>query len=328
MKSMHGIRVRQSTKYRSNKNVAIFVSNKDNLQKTRGPKYLQPTHKIWSCCNPFLSEFPSSIVFLTQANTCLHCYVKMIALKSLHPFFTPTNIKYGINRSRCLNTKGSVLCLCKSNESESQAPQPGDIRKQELLAQIAMLQTQKVRLTDYFDERSEYLTQFGEEAKAEFDKIGKDALQGLDEITANIESQMVEFEESAELNRQEIQEHEKELGEFEVQMEDGRNEGLFFKNLRRRTPVDKSKAKEEAEKIKDVAREKAGSRTRKGFYLLFIGLLTFAIVDSIASSSTDWKKIAVLGATLVALVSQFIYEHTMSLETGEKRETDTEEENN
>ena len=97
---------------------------------------------------------------------------------------------------------------------------------------------------------------------------------------------MVEFEESAELNRQEIQEHEKELGEFEVQMEDGRNEGLFFKNLRRRTPVDKSKAKEEAEKMKDVAREKAGSRTRKGFYLLFIGLLTFAIVDSIASSST------------------------------------------
>lgn len=76
------------------------------------------------------------------------------------------------------------MCLCKSNESESQAPQPGDIRKQELLAQIAMLQTQKVRLTDYFDERSEYLTQFGEEAKAEFDKIGKDALQGLDEASA------------------------------------------------------------------------------------------------------------------------------------------------
>lgn len=139
---------------------------------------------------------------------------------------------------------------------------------------------------------------------------------------------MVEFEESAELNRQEIQEREKELDKFEVQMEDGRNEGLFFKNLRKKAPVDKAKAKEEAEKIKDVAREKAGSRTRKGIYLLFIGLLTFAIVDSVASSSTDWRKIAVLGAILVALVSQFIYEQTMSLETGEKRKTDTEEENN
>lgn len=130
---------------------------------------------------------PSSLYcFLTQAYTCLFCYVKMIALKSIHPFFTPIYIKYNIHRSRCLNTKDSVLCLCKSNQSESQAPQPGDIRKQELLAQIAMLQTQKVRLTDYFDERSEYLTQFGEEAKAEFDKIGKDALQGLDEASARV----------------------------------------------------------------------------------------------------------------------------------------------
>lgn len=56
------------------------------------------------------------------------------------------------------------------------------------------------------------------------------------QITANIESQMVEFEESAELNRQEIQERENELDEFEVRIEDGRNEGLFFKNLRKKAP--------------------------------------------------------------------------------------------
>ncbi|KAG5253314.1 8-amino-7-oxononanoate synthase [Salix suchowensis] len=38
-----------------------------------------------------------------------------------------------------------------------------------------MLQAQKVRLTDYLDERSAYLTQFAEKTKAEFDKIGEDA---------------------------------------------------------------------------------------------------------------------------------------------------------
>ncbi|CAJ1803779.1 unnamed protein product [Sphenostylis stenocarpa] len=253
----------------------------------------------------------------------------MIVLKPVHPS-TPTNIKYSIHRSRVLNTKGSIFCLCKSNESDSQTPQPGDIRKQELLAQIAMLQTQKVRLTNYIDERSAYLAQFGEEAKADFDKIGEDALQGLDEasarITANIESQKVEFEESAELFRQEIQEREKELDEFEVKMEDRRNEGLFFKNLRKKTPVDKAKAKVEAEKIKDVAREKAGSRTRKSIYLFFIGLLTFAIVNTIASS-TDWRKVAVLGAIVVALVSQLIYEQSMSSETGKTRKANTEEKN-
>lgn len=78
------------------------------------------------------------------------------------------------------------MCLCKSNESDSKAPQPGDIRKQELLAQIVMLQTQKVRLTNYIDERSAYLAKFGDEAKAEFDKIGEDALQGLDEASARV----------------------------------------------------------------------------------------------------------------------------------------------
>ncbi|KAL2320836.1 hypothetical protein Fmac_029805 [Flemingia macrophylla] len=122
----------------------------------------------------------------------------------------------------------------------------------------------------------------------------------------------LEFEESAETIRQEIQEYKNKLDVFEDQMEDGRNEGLFFKNLRKKTTVDKVKAKEEAEKIKDVTREKAGSGTRKNIYLFFVGLLSFAIVDSIASTSTDWRNLAVLGAILVDLVSQFIYEQNMS----------------
>ncbi|KAK7294646.1 hypothetical protein RJT34_17536 [Clitoria ternatea] len=298
-----------------------------NVQKTRGRKYLQPTHLNMVLLHP---PFPSSSLYFLNPSKYIYCYEKMIALKPIHPSFSPTNIIYNIHRSRFLNTRSSILCLSKSNESDSQAPQPGDIRKQELLAQIAMLQTQKVRLTDYIEERSAYLTQFGEEARVEFDKIGEDALKGLDEasarITANMESQMLEFEESAELNRQEIQERENILEEFEVQIEDGRNEGLFFKNLGKKAPVDKAKAKVEAEKIMNVTREKAGGRTRKSIYLFFIGLLTFAIVDSIASPSTDWRKVAVLGAIVVALLSQFIYEQNIS-EIGKVRKTSNEEEN-
>lgn len=136
------------------------------------------------------------------------------------------------------------------------------------------------------------------------------------QITANIESQMLEFEEFAELSKQEIQENENKLTEFEDQMEEDRNEGLFFKSLKKKEPVDKEKAKEEAEKIKEVTKEKAGSKTRKNIYLFFIGLLSFGVVDSVVSSSaTDWRKVAFLGAILVALVSQFVYEQKMSSET-------------
>lgn len=243
----------------------------------------------------------------------------MIALKAIHGAFTPNSTAHTLldnARPRNAARASILLCFCKNKDSDSEAPQQqpeGDVQSQELLAQIAMLQTEKVRLTDFIDERSAYLSQFGEEAKAEYDKVGEDALKGLDEatarITANIESQMLEFEEATELNRQEIEESENKIVEFEGQIEKERNEGLFFKNLRQNAPVDKAKAKEDVEKIKDVNKENNGSKTRTNVYLFFIGLLTFGIVDSISSSSgADWKKVAVLGGILFVLFSLFVSE--------------------
>lgn len=120
---------------------------------------------------------------------------------------------------------------------------------------------------------------------------------------------MLEFEESTELNRQEIEESENKIVEFEGQIEKERNEGLFFKNLGQNAPADKAKAKEDVENIKDLNKENNGSKTRKNVYLFFIGLLTFGIVNSIASSSgADWKKGAVLGGIIFVLFSLFINE--------------------
>ncbi|KAJ8570741.1 hypothetical protein K7X08_037713 [Anisodus acutangulus] len=127
----------------------------------------------------------------------------------------------------------------------------------------------KIRLTEYLDERSAYLTQFAEEANTEMDQIGENALKELDEAGArkmgNIENQMQAFEESIGLNKQEIEGNEKKREEFEGQMEEERNEWLFFKNLRQKRPMamDKAKAKEEMEKIKQLRRESVGSKTRR-----------------------------------------------------------------
>lgn len=49
-----------------------------------------------------------------------------------------------------------------------------------------MLQAQKLRLTDYLDERSAFLTQFAEEANAEIDQIGENALKELDEAGSRV----------------------------------------------------------------------------------------------------------------------------------------------
>ncbi|KAJ6871797.1 hypothetical protein NC652_037221 [Populus alba x Populus x berolinensis] len=103
-------------------------------------------------------------------------------------------------------TKNSILCICNSNDSNSEASPPEGDTKQELLARISMLQAQK--------------------------------------ILANIEIEMQAFEESAELKRVEIERNDNKVADIEGQMEKDRYEGMFFKNLGQKAPVDKAKAKE------------------------------------------------------------------------------------
>lgn len=270
------------------------------------------------------------------------------------------------DRTSHFQRKDLVRCLCKPNDSNSDSeatpppptpPPQGDSRQQELLAMIAQLQTQKVRLTDYLDERSAYLSQFAEDANTEIDQIGENALKELDEagervcrtengilisskytafeyylfffsaqIMGNIESRMQAFEESVELNKQEIEENEKKLADFVDQMEEEKNEGLFFKNLGQKQPVDKAKAKKETEKMKQLNKEIAESNTRKNIYLALMGLVVVGITNALISSPSDLGKSAVLGVILVGLLSQVIYEQKVLSESETKQKQTSEEE--
>ncbi|KAL0309955.1 UNVERIFIED_CONTAM: protein NRT1/ PTR FAMILY 8.1 [Sesamum radiatum] len=172
--------------------------------------------------------------------------------------------------------------------------------------------------------RSAYLTQFAEEANAEIDQIGENALKELDEagtrIMENIESQMQAFEESMELNKSEIEESEKRVADFEGQIEKDRNEGLLFKNLRPKTPVDKATAREETEKIRELTKKSAASVIRRNIYLALIALVILGIADASISSTFDWRKVAILGVILVGLLSQLVYEQSMLSETDKKEQ--------
>ncbi|KAL2484804.1 hypothetical protein Adt_29560 [Abeliophyllum distichum] len=256
----------------------------------------------------------------------------MIFVKAIQTSFTPIN--HLVHKRDNFQRKRLILSLCKSNDwdnSDSEGRKPeGDTRKQDLLARIAMLQTQKVRLTDYLDERSAYLTQFAEEANAEIDQIGENALRELDEasvrIMENIESQMQAFEESAELNKSEIEKNEQTVSDFEGQIDRDRNEGLFFKNLRPKTPIEVEKAKEEAEKIRKLTIKKAGSATRRNIYLALIGLVVIGIIEA-STDASDLRKVAVLGMILVGLLSQLIYEQNMLSEAERTKQQNTKEKN-
>ena len=86
-----------------------------------------------------------------------------------------------------------------------------------------------------------------------------------------------------------------------------RNEGMFFKSLGQKAPIDKAKANTEAKRIKDLTKAKAGSKTRKNIYLALIAVVPIIIADSFISSP-DWRTVAILGAILVGLITQFNYE--------------------
>ncbi|XP_042495327.1 uncharacterized protein LOC122074531 isoform X2 [Macadamia integrifolia] len=281
--------------------LTIATSGGLNQQRTGGAKTIGEVQNraVGSQCTP-----NSCIVLLAKH--------KMNAIKALQSYFPN---KCAFIHMRKLHPKRSLhLSFCNSNDTGSESSPPeGDLKKQELLAKIAMLQTQKVRLTDYLDERSAYLTQFAEDANAEFDEIGENALKELDEAEArimeNLESWVQAFEESAELNKQEIEKTERELVEFKGQIEEGRNEGLFFKNLREGAPGEQAEGKEEIEKIKEVNKENAGSKIRRNIYLALIALLSIGIANALISSSYDLRKVAILGVILVGLLAQFIYEH-------------------
>ncbi|CAL9113513.1 unnamed protein product [Musa textilis] len=263
---------------------------------------------------------------------------------SLHlPNPSPAQRKTSRNRRR------SVSCFCSSNDAgraDSSSPSEGDKRKQELLARIAMLQAQKVRLTDFLDERSAFLTQFAEDANAEFDQIGENALKELDEASAStsgnntcsshvqimekLEIRAQAFEEAAEVNRQEIEKNDRVLEEFEDQIERDRNEGLFFKNLKEKRPASKDKeaeakmnAKMEARKLEEATRRKAGLKVRSNIYLALMTVLGFTIVNAVvATPEVEWRKVAALGLIFAGLVAQFIYEKSLSSETQETKKED------
>lgn len=139
----------------------------------------------------------------------------------------------------------------------------------------------------------------------------------IEQILENIESKMQAFEESAGLNRLEIEENDNKLAEFEEKIQVDRNEGLFFKSLRDKKPVDGEQVKEETEKIQEVTKESVGSKSRRNIYLGLIGIVVLAIADSFVSAP-DWRKVAILGAILVPLLTQFVYEQTLLSEEADK----------
>lgn len=135
-----------------------------------------------------------------------------------------------------------------------------------------------------------------------------------------LEGRTQAFEETADMSREEIERNEKVLEEFEKQIEKDRNQGLFFKNLREKAPQAKAQAKLEAQKLKEIARENAGSKVRRNIYLGLMSLLAITIANAVfATTQVAWGKVIALVFIFLGLLAQFLYEQSLST-TSEARD--------
>ncbi|CAO2172102.1 unnamed protein product [Urochloa humidicola] len=204
-------------------------------------------------------------------------------------------------RRALLGRKRSFICASSSEDAESDSSPPlgGDKRQQEVLAKIAMLQAQK-------------------NAMKELEAVG-------DQILERLESKMQAFEETAEVQRQEIEMNDKVLEDFEDWIEKEKNQGMFFQSLgkvkSRNKKEIKVKAKVEAQKVKEIAKESAGSKTRMNIYLGLMAILGLTIANAVfATPEVEWRKVAALSLIFIGLVAQVIYEQDISPPKAEKTE--------
>jgi hypothetical protein len=145
------------------------------------------------------------------------------------------------------------------------------------------------------------------------------------QIMERLENKMQAFEETAEVQRQEIEMSDKVLEDFEDWIETEKNEGMFFKSLgkvksKKKIEI-KVKAKVEAQKVKEIAKETAASKTRINIYLGLMAILGLTIANAVfATPEVEWRKVAALGLIFIGLVAQVIYEQDISPPKAEETE--------
>jgi hypothetical protein len=111
---------------------------------------------------------------------------KMISLNSIQTSLSPPHQR---KTSLFKGKKRRLICTCSSRDEESTdsaSPVGGDRRRQEILATIALLQAQKVRVVNYLDDQAKNLNKFGENANAELEEIGKSMLSDLDDTSDRV----------------------------------------------------------------------------------------------------------------------------------------------
>ncbi|KAH7405038.1 hypothetical protein KP509_15G054400 [Ceratopteris richardii] len=199
----------------------------------------------------------------------------------------------------------------------------GDPDMQQKLVDIIRLETGKVRVSDYIQERANLLSDIAEQAIVESDQIAREAMKGFDEASAKtikaIDESFQAVEDQLASDLAELSLQETELDDFEKSVQDARSEGLFFKALYKpskswkdRDPSERKAIKEAAKQVAETARVTLKSKSRKNLYMFLLLLMGFVLAESLLSDEHSLSSTIVYTVIILFLLIQLFYEESLS----------------
>ncbi|KAJ7552834.1 hypothetical protein O6H91_06G072100 [Diphasiastrum complanatum] len=128
----------------------------------------------------------------------------------------------------------TVSCGYNPGSSQSDA-MGGDSKVQKMLVEMLQIQVGKARMSDFVDERSQYLRNIAQEAHEEYDRIAYRTMKEFEatgsRVLRELDADASAIERELQIVRAEIEAQSKDFEEFQLRSAYSRNEGLFFKNL-------------------------------------------------------------------------------------------------
>eukprot|EP00252_Welwitschia_mirabilis_P016055 TRINITY_DN35518_c0_g1_i1.p1 TRINITY_DN35518_c0_g1~~TRINITY_DN35518_c0_g1_i1.p1 ORF type:complete len:269 (-),score=55.60 TRINITY_DN35518_c0_g1_i1:157-963(-) len=224
--------------------------------------------------------------------------------------------------------RGRVSVRARGADNRGTEGNEGDRETQDLLAEIAMLEIRKVRVSEFVKEKSAQLTQIAKQANTEFQEIADYTLKDMDEaglkVMENVEAEVQACEEEFASAWAEFKTDNKSVDDFEAKMRKDRSSGLFFKSLYapgkkwKDMPLKQRRSAQlEAKKVEEVSKQSFGFTFRRNVYIFLILVLTLGVIDLVSSGSESWPKIVIYSFILVMLIAQLTYETKLSSTTND-----------
>lgn len=213
--------------------------------------------------------------------------------------------------------------MAKVGRRDEELEGGGNEKTQDLLVEIAMLEAQKVQVIEFVKERSTHLAEIAEQANSEFQQVADDTMKGMDEVgikvMENVEENVQAWEEKLASARAQMGTNEQGIDMFEKEMQKDRNEGLFFQSLYTQTkkwkelpPEKRNTIQMEVDMLKEVTKRTLNSTIRRNIYIGLIIVLSWTLIDRVASGNAEWPMLAIYTTLVVLVVTQLTYETIIS----------------